>query len=68
MTLAQFDHGYWYATELKEFAETIGIPFATRLRKDELEKAIKLFLETGKIRSPTRRSLSTSGTKDVEQG
>ena len=68
MTLAQFDHGYWYATELKEFAETIGIPFATRLRKDELEKAIKLFLETGKIRSPTRRSLSTSGTKDVERG
>jgi len=68
MTLAQFDHGYWYATELKEFAATIGIPFATRLRKDELEKAIKLFLETGKIRSPTRRSLSTSGTKDVERG
>ena len=68
MTLAQFDHGYWYATELKEFAETIGVPSATRLRKDELEKAIKPFLETGKIRSPTRRSLSTSGTKDVERG
>jgi hypothetical protein len=68
MTLAQFDNGYWYATELKEFAETIGIPSATRLRKDELEKAIKLYLETGKIKSPTRRSLSTSGTKDVERG
>ena len=68
MTLTQFDNGYWYATELKEFAETIGIPSATRLRKDELEKAIKLFLETGKIKSPTRRSLSTSGAKDVERG
>ena len=68
MTLAQFDNGYWYATELKEFAETIGIPSASKLRKDELEKAIKLFLETGKIKSPTRRSLSTSGTKDVERG
>ena len=68
MTLAEFDNGYWYATELKEFAEKIGIPSATRLRKDELEKAIKLFLETGKIKSPTKRSLSTSGTKDVERG
>src|SRR5713226_1530010 len=68
MTRAQFDNGYWYATELKEFAEKIRIPSATKLRKDELEKAIKLFLETGKIKSPTRRSLSTSGTKDVERG
>jgi len=68
MTLTQFDNGYWYATELKEFAETIGIPSATKLRKDELEKAIKLFLGTGKIKSPTRRSLSTSGAKDVERG
>ena len=68
MTLAQFDNGYWYTTELKEFAETIGIPSASKLRKDELEKAIKLFLETGKIESPIKRSLSTSGTKDVERG
>ena len=68
MTWAQFVNGYWYTTELKEFAETIGIPSASKLRKDELEKAIKLFLRTGKIKSPTRRSLSTSGTKDVERG
>jgi len=68
MTWAQFDNGYWYATELKEFAETIGIPSASKLRKDELEKAIKLFLETGKIKSPTKRSLSVSGAKDVERG
>lgn len=68
MTWAQFDNGYWYTTELKEFAATIGIPSANKLRKDELEKAIKLFLETGKIKSPIKRSLSTSGTKDVERG
>src|SRR5712692_655227 len=68
MTWAQFENGYWYTTELKEFAETIGIPSASKLRKDELEKAIKLFLETGKIKSPTKRSLSTSGPKDVERG
>src|SRR5947207_9790681 len=68
MTLTEFDHGYWYATELKEFAEAIGIPSAARLRKDELEKAIKLYLVTGKIENPTKRSLSTSGVKDVELG
>lgn len=68
MTLTAFDNGYWYATELKEFAEAIGIPFASRLRKDELEKAIKLYLATGKIENPTKRRLSASGTKDVERG
>jgi SAP domain-containing new25 len=68
MTQAQFDNGYWYATEIKEFAKTIGIPSASKLRKDELEKAIQVFLKTGKIESPTKRSLSTSGAKDVEQG
>ena len=68
MSLTEFDNGYWYATELKAFADTIGIPSANKLRKDELEKAIKLFLRTGKIDSPTRRSLSRSGIKDVERG
>jgi hypothetical protein len=68
MTLAQFDNGYWYATELKGFAVTIGIQSASKLRKDELEKAIKLFLKTGRIKSPTRRSLSTPGAKDAERG
>jgi len=57
-----------YTTELKEFAKTIGIASANKLRKDEIEKAIKLFLESGKIKSPTKRSLSTSGVKDVERG
>ena len=68
MTLAQFDNGYWYTTELKEFAETIGIPSANKLRKDELEKAVKLFLKTGEIKSPTKRTISISGIKDVERG
>src|SRR2546423_12763029 len=68
MTLADFDNGYWYATELAKFAEAIGIPSAAKLRKDELEKAIKHYLRTGEIQNPTRRSLSTSGVKDVELG
>lgn len=68
MTRTQFENGYWYASELKEFAETIGIPSANKLRKDELEKAIISFLKTGTIQSPTRRSLSKAGTRDVEKG
>jgi hypothetical protein len=68
MTLTQFDNGYWYANQLKEFAKTIGVPSASKLRKDELEKAIRLFLQTGKIESPTKRALSTPGVKDVERG
>ena len=68
MTMAQFENGYWYATELKKFADSIGIPDASRLRKDELEQAIKLFLRTGQIKSSSRKSFSASGTKDVERG
>jgi hypothetical protein len=26
MTLSQFENGYWYATEVKDFGKTIGIP------------------------------------------
>ena len=68
MTLTQFDNGYWYATELKEFAETIKLPSAGKLRKDELEKAIKLFLKSGKAKNPAKRNLSMSGIKDIERG
>jgi SAP domain-containing protein len=68
MTVTQFENGYWYATELKKFADMIQIPSASKLRKDELEKAIKFFLETGKVETATARSLSTTGTRDVERG
>jgi hypothetical protein len=68
MTLTQFDNGYWYATELKKFADRIGLPSAGRLRKDELEKAIRLFLKTGEAKNPAKRNLSISGMKDVQRG
>ncbi len=68
MTLTQFDNGYWYATELKTFAETIGFPSAGKLRKDELERAIRLFLKTGEIKNPSKRNLSMSGIKDIQRG
>ena len=68
MSLSQFENGYWYAKELKGFAESLGVPAAKKLRKDELEKAITHFLKTGKIQSPTKRKLSRTGVKDVDRG
>jgi hypothetical protein len=68
MTVEEFDNGYWYATEVREFAKEIGIPGASKLRKDELEKAVILYLSTGKIENPAKRSLDRSGMGDIEKG
>jgi SAP domain-containing new25 len=68
MTASQFDNGYWYALEIKAFAVDIGIPAASKLRKDELEELIKHFLRTGKIKNPNRKTLSRAGVRDVERG
>jgi hypothetical protein len=68
MSVTQFENGYWYATELKHFADSLGIPSANKLRKDELEKAITTYLRTGKIEAPTKRSLKKTGVKDIDLG
>jgi len=68
MTLRDFENGYWYLEQLKNFAERIGIPAANKLRKDELEKAIVAFLRTGKAALPTKRALRKTGVKDLERG
>lgn len=68
MTATEFDHGYWYAVELKKFAKAIGIPSVSALRKDELERAITHFLQTGKIVRPPREPRSTRGVRDVDRG
>jgi hypothetical protein len=68
MSLRDFENGYWYLEQLKQFAECIGIPAATKLRKDELERAIVVFLGTGKAALPTKRSLRKTGVKDMERG
>ena len=68
MTVTQFDHGYWYATELKHFAKGLGVPSASKLRKDELERAIRVFLRTGAIAQPSKRKLSAPTERDVERG
>ena len=68
MTVRDFENGYWYLDQLKNFAERIGIPAAKKLRKDELEKAIVAFLRTGNAVLPSTRSLRKTGIKDVERG
>jgi hypothetical protein len=68
ITLREFENGYWYLHQLQELAGRIGIPSATRLRKDELEKAIVLFLRTGRVALPTKRVLSKTGLRDIERG
>src|SRR5947209_2860884 len=68
MTAREFENGYWYLDQLKNFAARIGIPAASKLRKDELEKAIRVFLRTGKAALPTKRPLRETGVKDVERG
>ena len=68
MTEGQFDNGYWYAVEIKAFATEIGIPFAPKLRKDELEDLIKHFLRTGEVSTPSGRTLSKPPAKDSAKG
>ena len=68
MTLREFENGYWYLDQLKDFAERIGIPAAKKLRKDELETAIVAFLRTGNAALPTKRALRRTGVTDVERG
>jgi hypothetical protein len=68
MTQSEFDNGYWYAIELREFATKVGIPSANKLRKDELEKALKHFLRTGESKNFVKRGLLKPGTRDVDKG
>jgi hypothetical protein len=68
MTEQQFDNGYWYATEIKTLADEIGIPFTSKLRKDEIEALIKHYLRTGRVRSSNRKNLAQSCVRDTEKG
>jgi len=68
MTVRDFENGYWYLDQLKNFADRIGIPDAKKVRKDELEKAIVAFLRTGNAALPSKRSLRKTGIKDIQRG
>lgn len=68
MTELEFENGYWYTTELKQFADKIGVPSAGKLRKDELEKAIKYFIRTKEVKTFAKRATAKEGPRDVERG
>jgi len=68
MTVREFENGYWYVYELRDLGGRIGIPETARLRKDELERAILAFLQTGAIKLATKRALRKTGMKDLERG
>ena len=49
MTIQEFENKYWYMSELKALAKSLEIPFDLKIRKDQLEKMIIHFLETGTV-------------------
>ena len=68
MTLRAFDEGYWYATELRAFAVKMSIPFAAKLRKDQLESAIKHLLFAGGAKAGAIFVAPKQGPRDVDRG
>lgn len=68
MTETEFANGYWYVTELKDFAARLGLASSSKLRKDELEKAIRHFIRSGKVEAFVKRTLAKTGKNDLESG
>lgn len=50
----EFINKYWYASELKKLAKSIGIIKTGKFRKDELEKIILKYLKTGTLHIPIK--------------
>jgi hypothetical protein len=68
MTLRAFDNGYWYVVELREFAVKMEIPFAGKLRKDQLETAIKDLLFADGAKAAPISVTPKLGPRDVDRG
>jgi SAP domain-containing new25 len=68
MTEAEFENGYWYLSELRDFAIRAGALSVSKLRKDELEAAIRQFIRTGKPAWPANRASARSAVPDVALG
>lgn len=68
MTLRAFDNGYWYTAELRAFAVKVGVPFASKLRKDQLEAAIKGLLFAGSAKIESVPAPPKQGPRDVDRG
>ena len=54
MTITEFENTYWYMSELKAFAKSLKIPVDSKIRKDQLEKTIIQFWETGTVNRTNR--------------
>jgi hypothetical protein len=67
MSLRAFETGYWYASDLIEFGKTLGLP-AHRMRKNELESAIKAYLSTGRLPKTIRSKPVKRGVRDLDKG
>lgn len=68
MTPREFDNGYWYAAELREFAVKMRIPSASKLRKDQLEAAIKDLLFADGAKAAAISVTPKLGPRDVDRG
>jgi SAP domain-containing new25 len=68
MSLRAFENGYWYLSDLVEFGRKLGLPAAHRMRKDELESAIKICLATGRLPETITSRPVTKGVTDLERG
>jgi hypothetical protein len=68
MSVQAFENGYWYATELIEFGKTLGLPAAHRMRKNELESAIKAYLSAGRLPERFGSKPLKKGVRDLEKG
>ena len=68
MSLQAFENGYWYATDLVAFGKKLGLPAAHRMRKNELESAIKAYLATGRLPKTTPSKPLKKGVRDLDRG
>ena len=68
MPRREFDNGYWYAEELRAFAVELKIPSASKLRKDQLEVAIKGLLFAKGAKAPAIPVTPKEGPRDLDRG
>ena len=65
MTEEQFENGYWYATELRDFARGLGIPWP-QTAKGRARARRRHFLRTGQAADLVKREVGKSRTRDVD--
>lgn len=63
-TVAEFESEYWYALELKHFARDIGVPNSSKLRKDQLEKIIKNYIQSGDVAINSKKIITKKEISD----